>query len=99
VMNLYRKYTDKLAERAPSRVPVAIACSHCKKRNVQLVVTRRLVYSGRAGLLKLGDQMRHVPIEDVSEPESTHTAILRCEDCHATADLVDDEWLLPDISN
>lgn len=99
VMKLYRLYTDQLAERAPNRVPVAIACPSCKKRNVDLVVTRRLVYSGRAGLMKIGDQERHVPIEDVSEPTSSHSAKLVCRDCKADADLTDDEWLLPDISN
>ena len=98
VMNIYRKFTDKLSEQAPDKVPVAITCPNCKKRNVELQVTRRLVYTGRAGVMKFDGEERHVPIND-PDMNSSHTAILRCMDCHTTADLTDDEWLLPNISN
>jgi len=98
IMKYYRKYTDALSERAPNVVPRAVTCPHCGKRNVELVVTRRLEYKGRAGLMKLPAGERHVPITD-PDVTSSHVAILRCSDCKATADLTDDEWELPNISN
>lgn len=98
IMACYRKYTDALSERAPNVVPRAVTCPKCGKRNVELVVTRRLEYRGRAGLMQRGEGERNVPITD-PELTSTHVAILRCQDCKATADLTDDEWELPNISN
>lgn len=98
IMKYYREYTDKLAEQAPDKVPVAIVCEKCGKRNVELVVTRRLTWTARTGLLKYNGEMRHVPIND-PEMTSTHVARLVCADCKAQAELTDDEWVLPDISN
>lgn len=98
VLAYYRRYTDELSERAPEVVPRAVTCPHCGKRNVQLVVVRRLEYRGRAGSVKFGEGERHVPLTD-PDLRDTHTAQLICPDCQARADLVDDEWELPDISN
>jgi hypothetical protein len=99
VMKYYREYTDKIAEQAPDKVPVAITCPKCGKRNVELVVTRRLTWTARAGLMKYnGEMMRHVPVND-PEMESSHDARLVCVDCENSVDLSDDEWVLPNISN
>ena len=98
VMKIYREYTDRLAELAPDKVPVAVTCPNCKKRNVELVVTRTLEWTARAGLMKYQGTERHLPVAD-PVMTSSHVAILRCMDCKHVADMTDDEWVLPDISN
>ena len=98
VLKYYRAYTDALAAQAPDKVPVAITCPNCHQRNVELVVTRTLEWTCRAGLMVYEGEQRHLP---VAEPDLTshHVAILRCIDCKQEADLTDEEWVLPNISN
>lgn len=98
VLKYYRTYTDALADRAPDKVPVAITCPNCHKRNVQLKVVRTLTWEARAGLMEYKGEMRHLP---VSEPEasSSHIAQLICMDCGHIGEMDDQEWVLPDISN
>jgi hypothetical protein len=98
VMKIFRNYTDQLAERAPDKVPVAVTCSACGKRNVELVVVRRLEYRGRAGLMRQGEDERHVTLHD-PETTSTHQAKLVCSDCLVETRLGDDSWVLPNVSN
>lgn len=98
VMKIYREYTDRLSELLPNKVPVAVTCPYCKKRNVELVVTRTLEWRARAGLMQYEGAERHLPVHD-PEMTSKHHAELHCIDCGKMADLTDDEWVLPDISN
>jgi hypothetical protein len=98
VLKIYRDYTDRLSEQAPGQVPVAVTCPRCHKRNVELVVTRTLKWTGRAGLMEVNGLKRHLPVNDVSN-SSEHVAQLICKDCKLVGDLTDDEWILPDISN
>jgi len=94
----YLKYTDGLAAHAPDRVPKVVVCPNCSSREVELRVSRRIVYSGRVGTLHKEGTELYVP---VSEPtvEDTHYAQLHCTDCNSTADLEDPEWELPGISS
>jgi hypothetical protein len=98
VLKIYRAYTDRLAETAPDKVPVAITCPFCHKRNVEMIVTRTLTWTCRAGLMEYQGEVRHLPVAD-PEMESSHVAILRCMDCGKEASMTDDEWVLPNISN
>lgn len=98
VMKIYRTYTDRLAELAPDKVPVAVTCPACGKRNVEMVVTRTLEWTARAGFMMYQGSERHLPVAD-PQMTSRHVAQLRCTDCGQVADMTDDEWVLPDISN
>ena len=98
VLKYYRSYTDALSDRAPDKVPVAITCPNCHRRNVELKVTRTLEWTCRAGLMMYQGAKRHLP---VAEPEMTshHVAQLICMDCKFVGELDDEEWVLPNISN
>lgn len=98
VHEYYQDYTDALSERAPERVPHTAVCPQCQGRNVDLVVSRRLVYKGRAGQLTKDDHERFITLVE-PEVDDSHVAILECTDCHSTATLTDDEWELPGISS
>jgi hypothetical protein len=98
ILKIYREYTDRLSDQAPDKVPVAITCPFCGKRNVEMVVTRHLTWTCRAGTMKYQGEMRHLPVND-PVMSSEHQAILRCMDCHKEATMTDEEWVLPDISN
>lgn len=97
VHEYHNKYTDELAKQAPHVVPRTMTCPNCNGLNVNLVVTRTLTYSAKAGSLLHDDVDKIVPISDVDE-ESEHVAKLRCQDCNSLADLEDSEWVLPGIS-
>ena len=98
VMVRYRKYTDQLSERAPSTVPHSVRCPHCKSQDIQLVVKRRLTYTARVGVIVVEGHEYYVPTEQPNE-SSTHGAQLHCTSCDSTADLDDEDWNLPGISN
>jgi len=94
----YQKYTDQLSDQAPDTIPRVLTCPHCGGRVINLVVRRRLEWEARAGMIKINGVDTVVP---TSEPdmESKHTAVVTCQDCKAYADLGDEEWQLPGISN
>lgn len=98
VHEYYQDYTDLLSERAPERIPHTVTCPECGSREVELNVSRRLVYHGHAGQLIKDGHERFITI---SEPQvdDSHVAILQCTNCHATASLTDEEWELPGISS
>lgn len=96
-LEYFRQYTDALSERAPGLVPKAVTCIHCESREVELIVKRNLTYTSRAGVILIEGVERHIPLSEVQEA-STHTAQLHCTNCHASADLSDDEWQLPNIT-
>ena len=98
ILKIYRDYTDRLSDQAPDKVPVAITCPNCGKRNVEMVVTRKLTWTARAGLMDYEGEKRHLPVND-PKMDSEHHAILRCMDCGKKATMTDEEWVLPDISN
>jgi hypothetical protein len=94
----YRKYTDALAERAPEVVPLQVTCPNCHRREVELLVVRRIEYRVNAGQVKVGEGQRYVPLHPPEEKDS-HTARLHCRKCDSTAELTDEEWQFPDITN
>ena len=94
----HRALTDELAQVAPEVVPKAATCPGCGSRNVALIVRRRLKYQAKAGVIMHDGHQLWVPITEV-EDESSHTAKLVCTECKSNADLGDDEWQLPGISN
>jgi hypothetical protein len=94
----YRKFTDMLSEQAPDVVPRSVVCPNCESPDVNMVIVRRLEYTCRAGQVVFEGSNRFVPTTNVDE-HSTHVAELRCLNCKSTADLDDDEWYLPGISN
>lgn len=98
VQNLYRGYSDALSARAPDKVPRQVTCPECGERKVELVVTRRLTYKAMAGQVESEGKDKFVPLAQPDE-DSHHVAQLRCPDCEATADLNDEDWYLPGISN
>ena len=98
VRQYYVRYTDALSKNAPARVPQTVVCPECGEREVELVVSRRILYSGHAGMLTKDGKERFITI---AEPvvKDTHTAQLRCTGCHTVAELEDEEWELPGISS
>jgi len=95
---IYVKYTDQLSESAPERVPRAATCPNCGNHNVELIVNRRINYKVRAGTLTIEGKVVHMPVHEPDET-STHSARLHCTGCNSFADLEDDEWQLPGITN
>jgi len=94
----HHRYVDQLAQHAPEIVPRGVVCPYCESRDVALIVQRRLEYTSKAGTVLHDGKNLFVPINQVEE-SSTHTATLRCKNCKAYADLGDEEWNLPGISN
>ena len=97
VQDYYQTYTDALSERAPQRVPHTVECPECKGRNVELNVSRRVVYRGHAGVLRDKGKERYITLNDTDTTEN-HVAVLQCLDCHSTATLTDPEWDIPGVT-
>jgi hypothetical protein len=98
ILKYHDAYTEQLAQHAPETVPRPVHCPNCDSTNIELVAVRKLEYKARAGFLNIEGREIYVPVTDVDE-SSTHVARLHCKDCDSKADLTDDEWLLPGISN
>jgi hypothetical protein len=98
VEETYQKYTDMLAERAPAFVPQSVACPECGEREVQLRVTRRISWVAKVGRVMVEGREKYVPVQEPDEDDK-HVARLYCTVCRTSADLSDEEWQLPDITN
>lgn len=95
----HQRYTDALALRAPEVVPHRASCPYCQSRHITLEVVRKLTYTAHAGVITIDGKEKFVPSSDTTDA-STHIARLRCADCKAFTDpMEDDEWTLPGISN
>jgi len=94
----FLRYTDQLSQAAPEVVPHVVSCPACGGRNIAIVVLRHIEFMARAGTVVIDGVEKYVPVTTVDETD-THQAQLRCLDCHTPADLTDDEWALPGISN
>lgn len=97
---VYQDFTDELSQFVPDRVPRSVVCPNCGKREVDLKISRRIVYHGRAGMLIHEGKERFVPIQD-PQIDDSHVAQLICTnpECRTPAELEDDEWQLPGISS
>lgn len=98
VTKYHRKYSDALAVQAPDKVPRSVICPNCKSNEVELKVSRRVVYSGMAGQLTIDGKPRYITVTDPVIDDS-HVSVLHCLSCDSTGDLEDDEWDLPGISS
>jgi hypothetical protein len=98
IMTNHERYTEALAQHSPSTVPRPCHCPNCNSTDVEIVVIRKLEYRGRVGTLVIDGHEFFVPVVDPDET-STHVARLHCKGCDSKADLGDDEWQLPGISN
>lgn len=98
VVDYLRDYTDQLSRRAPEWVPHAVTCPVCTGRDVSLRVFRQITFHAVAGQIIHDDETKFIPL---TEPtiDSSHIARLICGDCGSTADLEDEEWVLPGYSN
>jgi hypothetical protein len=98
IMANHEKYTEQLSKHSPETVPRVSHCPNCQSTDVEIVVIRKLEYRGRVGVLTIDGHEFYVPVTDPVET-STHIARLHCKGCDSKADLADDEWQLPGISN
>ena len=95
---VYHKYTAQLSERAPDVVPLQVTCPNCHEHSVELLVVRRIEYRMKAGQVQHEGETKYVPLHPPDE-EGSHSARLHCTKCDSTAELDDDEWIMPDITN
>ena len=98
IMKNHEWYTEQLAEHSPGTVPRSVHCPNCNSTDIELIVVRKLEYRSRVGSLTIDGHEFFVPVMDPVET-STHVARLRCKGCDSKAELTDDEWQLPGISN
>jgi len=98
ILQCHDKYTEALSQHSPETVPRSVHCPNCNSTDVEIDVVRKLQYRSRVGSLTIDGHEFYVP---VTEPEetSTHVARLHCKSCDSKADLGDEEWQLPGISN
>jgi hypothetical protein len=79
-------------------VPRSSHCPNCNSTDIEIVVVRKIEYRSRVGTLMIDGHEFFVPVMDPVET-SSHVARLHCKGCDSKADLGDDEWQLPGISN
>ena len=92
----FTRYTDALAERAPTLIPVLVTCGNqdCQGRDVHLHISGRRRFDARAGEIQRDGKTVYVPVNDPGG-DTTWAAHLMCTDCGATASLEDEEWDMP----
>lgn len=98
IMQCHERYTNLLSQQAPDTVPRSVHCPNCNSTNIDIIVVRKLEYRGRAGSLMIEGREFFVPVTEPAET-SSHVAKLHCKACDSKANLDDDEWQLPGISN
>lgn len=98
ILKNHEWYTDRLSAHSPGTVPKNVHCPNCNSTDIELIVVRKLQYQARVGSLTIDGHEFFVPVMDPEET-STHVAKLQCNNCDSKADLGDEEWQLPGISN
>lgn len=92
----FTSYTDAVSHMAPETIPVLVTCGNpnCESREVDLHITGRKHYSGRAGQVTKDGKTIYIPL---NEPEAglTWRAHLVCNGCKSTKVLEEKEWELP----
>ena len=96
IEDAFTTYTDAVAPMAPETIPVLVTCPNpdCGSREVQLHITGRKHFVGRAGQVTRNGKTVYLP---VNEPDGSllWRAHLLCTECKSSKVLENEEWDLP----